>query len=83
MTKDFPDFKNKEVVTISGATVPEIIEYVEERGRILMNYRVVVLHVGTNHFSHKTEWFLCKKYVNGYESVIWYVHHTNYLWLIL
>ena len=32
---------------------------------MLRNYRVVVLHVGTNHFSKKSEWFLYTKYVNG------------------
>ena len=64
MTKDFPDFKNHDVVTISGATIPKIIEHVMENCHNFNNYRVIVLHVGTNHFSDRSEWQLYKNYVN-------------------
>lgn len=65
MAKDFPNFRNKDVVAIRGATISKMIDYVNKNQQTLAQYKIIVLHVGTNHFSDKTEWFLYKDYANG------------------
>ena len=64
MTKDFPVFRNKEVVTIRGATTPKMVAFVNKNHHFIKKFKVIVLHVGTNYFSKKHEWLLYMDYVN-------------------
>ena len=59
--KDFPTWKNIEVVALRGATVPKATLYLRKNSHVLKNKEIILLHLGTNHFSTKEEWLLFLK----------------------
>ena len=59
--RDFPTMKKIQVVALRGATLPKAMEYLQKNMHLLKNKRVIVLHLGTNHFGSKEVWFLYLK----------------------
>ena len=59
------NIRNKEVVTIRGATIHKMVAFVNKNLLSIKKFKVIVLHVGTNYFSKKHEWFLYMDFVNG------------------
>ena len=55
-------------VITRGGTPQKAIEYIKKCPRSIINYRVIVLHVGTNWLSQKDEWGLYLKVIKGHYS---------------
>ena len=56
------------VITRRGGTPQKAIEYIKKYPRSIINYRVIILHVGTNWLSQKDEWGLYLKLIKGHYS---------------
>ena len=57
--------KKTVVVTRPGATPKKILEYITRFPVTILNYKVIVLHIGTNWLSQKAEWSLYLRLVNN------------------
>ena len=65
LTRDFPISMKYDLITIRGATTNKIYKYITEHRHCLQGYKILVLHVGTNHFSSKEEWSWYLRFVQN------------------
>ena len=56
ITRDFPTSTKYDLITIRGATICKVLDHITENRYCVKGYKIIVLHVGTNHFSSKKEW---------------------------
>ena len=56
ITRDFPTSTKYDLITIRGATISKVLDHITENRYCVKGYKIIVLHVGTNHFSSKKEW---------------------------
>ena len=54
-----------DVITRRGGTPKKAIDFIKENPTSIQNYKIIILHVGTNWLSHKEEWGLYLKLANG------------------
>ena len=64
LTKNFFKMHHTKVITRRAATPKKLIDYIQEQPDQIHDYRVIVLHVGTNCLSGREEWGLYLKLVN-------------------
>ena len=60
--------ENTKVITQRGGTPEKAIEFIESQPKVVSEYKVIILHVGTNWLSRKEEWSLYRRKVNGFFS---------------
>ena len=65
LTKNFFRMENTKVITQRGGTPEKAIEFIESQPKVVSEYKVIILHVGTNWLSRKEEWSLYRRKVNG------------------
>ena len=65
LTKGFFAMTNTEVITRRGGTPQKALEFIRSNPHLISNYKVIVLHVGTNWLGSKEEWGLYLRKVNS------------------
>ena len=65
LTKGFFEMSNTEVITRRGGTPQKAIDFIRSKPHLVSNYKVIVLHVGTNWLGSKEEWGLYLQKVNS------------------
>ena len=66
LTRTLNPIEHIDVITRPGATPQKLLHFLEQNPKLLYNYKIAVLHVGTTWLSTKNEWLLHLRLVNGH-----------------
>ena len=65
MTRDVGTLPSTDVFCFRGFTVQSLLSTVKSFPSMVQGYRVIVIHIGTNNFGSKSEWFRWLEYKKG------------------
>ena len=46
-----------DLITIRGAMISKVLDHITENRYCVKEYKIILLHLGTNHFNSEKEWF--------------------------
>ena len=78
MVKGFHELRKTDVIMRRGADPLRMLKYLEDNTHLLkMQYKIVILHIGTNYFSTKEEW---GQYLNFINDQCTFEDYNDYLY---